>query len=828
MDFSNLSAPKKIDGSTDPVEIFQKSKVVDPAINDLWLAQGDALREWDSSRANSDVSIVLNTGAGKTLVGLLIAQSLVNETRGKVLYACSSIQLVEQTAEKAEGYGFPICTYFRQKFSNDLYSQGRAPCLTTYQALFNGKSKFFRDDINAVVFDDAHAADNLLRDHFSLSIDRAVFPHLYEEILALYKSYFRTIGKNGSFEEIKSGNSSQLLFVPPFVVIKAEQELARVLGDGGVAAESSTLFAWQHLKDRLDLCCLFIEPGRITITPPFVPTRTLPYFKADVRRVYLSATLTARDSFARTFGSTPSTVIAPKTTAGECERMVLFPSKVDEIGAEDVGATKSLISEKKTLILVPTYRRASEWEDVATLPAKDQVTTTVNNFKLSEKSEKLILAARFDGLDLPGDSCRVMVIDDLPAAVGPLDRFLWENLGLSNTLRTTIASRVVQSFGRISRGMSDYGVVIITGEKLVNWLQVPRNVRLIPEFLQRQISLGIEISKAAGSKDNLEDSMCQSSQRSSDWLGAYERLMDTIDALPKADGDQALVELAEAEARYARAIWDRDYERAAIELREALGPAFDISESTGAWYALWGGYALERAGDKVGAETLYTRSHSAEKNIPPLPVMNAQNDQYAPQVIEIARQFSTGGGSFVNAPANVDSELTGLAGHGTTNQVEQSVCALGRFLGFESSRPDNEFGTGPDILWCLPNSVGLCFEAKTNKINGVYKKSEIGQMPDHVEWVKANKHVTGVIPIFIGPMVPASSSANPNDEVRVVELATLLALSEKIVAALGDVAKSSLPISLNATVEEEFSGRTLLWPDLFDQLNSRILLEIQE
>jgi superfamily II DNA or RNA helicase len=71
----------------------------------LWLAQGDALREWHDARSERDIAVVLNTGAGKTLVGLLIAQSLVNEKEDKVVYVCPSIQLVEQTAKKAEGYG---------------------------------------------------------------------------------------------------------------------------------------------------------------------------------------------------------------------------------------------------------------------------------------------------------------------------------------------------------------------------------------------------------------------------------------------------------------------------------------------------------------------------------------------------------------------------------------------------------------------------------------------------------------------------------------------------------------------------------------------------
>ncbi len=52
--------------------------------------------------------------AGKTLVGLLIAQSLANDTCGKVLYACNSIQLLEQTRDKAQGYGMDVTPYFRQ------------------------------------------------------------------------------------------------------------------------------------------------------------------------------------------------------------------------------------------------------------------------------------------------------------------------------------------------------------------------------------------------------------------------------------------------------------------------------------------------------------------------------------------------------------------------------------------------------------------------------------------------------------------------------------------------------------------------------------------
>ena len=43
-----------------------------------------------------DIVIKLNTGGGKTLVGLLIAQAIINERQGPVLYLCPTGQLQGQ------------------------------------------------------------------------------------------------------------------------------------------------------------------------------------------------------------------------------------------------------------------------------------------------------------------------------------------------------------------------------------------------------------------------------------------------------------------------------------------------------------------------------------------------------------------------------------------------------------------------------------------------------------------------------------------------------------------------------------------------------------
>src|SRR4051794_5153832 len=86
----------------DPEAIFRRAPKGTSSFPDLWRGQTDALRQWHTTLRNeSDVLIALNTGAGKTVVGNLIAQSLVNEGLHHVVYACGTIDLVHQTEKEA-------------------------------------------------------------------------------------------------------------------------------------------------------------------------------------------------------------------------------------------------------------------------------------------------------------------------------------------------------------------------------------------------------------------------------------------------------------------------------------------------------------------------------------------------------------------------------------------------------------------------------------------------------------------------------------------------------------------------------------------------------
>ena len=482
--------------------------------------------------------------------------------------------------------------------------------------------------------------------------------------------------------------------------------------------------------------------------------------------------------------------------------------------SDDVETAKQFIRPYKSLILVPSYARADEWADMVQPP--EEATEAIEAFKTAKGTGKLLLPARYDGMDLPGDMCRVVVIDDLPSGIGPLERYLWEYLKFSSTLRTAIASRIVQSFGRISRGMSDHGVAIITGQRLIEWLQVPKNLGSLPRFLQKQLELGFQMSGQMCPAD-VSTSIHGCLERQREWVDAYERYIREAaheNALPEP---ATIADLALAEAKYAEELWHRNYVKAASHLKRTLEDAGHFSVSTVCWHKLWLGYALECSGDADTAHALYQQAHAGQRNIPPF---RGQSDiavdmRLPTQAVAAGRQFELTGDSRIVVPRSLDKDLLYLDGTGTPNQTEEALRSLGQYLGFPSTRPDHEYDTGPDVLWIFPDKTALCVDAKTDKLpSSVYRKDEFGQLSDHVQWVRENTDVETMIPGLVGPELPVSDSANPPEGVKLVTLAKFHAIGETLKVAYRDIVATALPLTIGQEVAAEFEKRGLLWPEL--------------
>lgn len=481
----------------DPLQIFRKL-TLRGSIENIWEPQAKALKEWHKNRTNCDVVLQMNTGGGKTLVGLLMAQSLANEKKGRVLYVCPNNQLVEQTVDRAKEVGLSPATRYKSEWHDrEGFESGNVFCVTNYATVFNGKSIFRSEDINALVFDDAHVAENVIRSQFTLRITRD--HEAFGKILHLSRKHFANSSQAERFQDISDGRFTSVLFVPMFVVWEHANEFRKTLLDLGVDEDKRTLFAWEHLKEHLNHCCVVADGRGLEITPVVLPLSELNYFQEGVRRLYLTATLPSQASFARTFGVGEPTVVQPSGKSGDAQRLFVFvPGKDDE---DQRIEAKLLVEGRKCCVISPSDKKGKEWVPPAKIYDTDAGQEEINRFRQSQEPEMLGLVARYDGIDLPGDACKVLILDRLPTGENLIDRFIDESIRVETIRISHTATRVVQAIGRIFRSNTDHGVVLLVGPQLQSWVRTPKNRAYLPMLLQQQLLLAGELAKQVEAKE---------------------------------------------------------------------------------------------------------------------------------------------------------------------------------------------------------------------------------------------------------------------------------------------------------------------------------------
>ncbi len=209
VDFGKLRTQRAVEKPINPIEIFRHLPKP-PQIADLYTSQAEVLSTWFERRNEKDTVIKLHTGGGKTLVGLLIAQSSINETKEPALYLVPTVQLMKQTIEKAKAIQIPAVPYVPGKNINDQFINSKAILVATYKALFNGKSKFgvkgvgLPQNVSCIILDDAHTAFSVIRDSFTLNYERSADVEGYKHLCNLFRQSFNDIDRLGTFDDVVS------------------------------------------------------------------------------------------------------------------------------------------------------------------------------------------------------------------------------------------------------------------------------------------------------------------------------------------------------------------------------------------------------------------------------------------------------------------------------------------------------------------------------------------------------------------------------------------------------------------------------------------------
>jgi Type III restriction enzyme, res subunit/Helicase C-terminal domain len=829
MDLSKLQIkPAKRSRATSPKEIF-KSLTLRGSIQNIWEPQAEALTAWEQKRDAADVVIQMSTGGGKTLVGLLIAQALVNETKGKVLYVCPTNQLVEQVASKAAECGISIATYMRGQWSNaSAYDSAMGPCITNYAAVFNGKSIFSNHEVRGIIFDDAHVAGNFIRGQFTIRL--AQDHPAFAEVVQLFRAHFARNGQTQQLEDASSGDWLTLLFVPSFEVSANASRLQQILVKHRISTGDQG-FSWEYLKDQLRHCAIFISGAGVEITPVLLPVPALPYFQSEVRRIYLTATLPSQVEFLRTFGVRKMERIIPGGKSGEAQRQFLFlPGEDDE---ERRAVALKLVERHKACIIAPSDRAAEEWCPPAVKFGRSQGHSTIQAFANSLSPEKLALAARYDGIDLPGDACRVLIISGMPVGETLIDRFIDQTLRIERLRTAHTATRVAQAIGRIFRSNTDHGAVLIASRDLERWLVDPQNLKHMPGLLQQQIKLGIELERAVEQKQaTLADLLGAVLGGRKDWDKLYSENVESFEVHDQHPEPKWFVDLAERERSAFNKLWSGNHAGAAAEYASIADDAEKQDPRLSAWYRHWKGLAHNLAGDSVAATRAYVRAANerAELGRPVVKegVISPDGTTRASgQAKRIADIWQQKGSKVLQGITKVKKSLV----YGKpTNPTEESLRFLGETVGVVATRPERDVGTGPDVLWRVPESQsGAALEAKTDKQDGTQyrKKEDIGQFHDHVKWLEKAYPGEAFSKIIVGKKLQVSQESNPPWDLRVVTLDQFHSLTDRARELYEYIAGTAKSGDVALCAEKGLESLGLKWPRCIDALESSLAIDLK-
>lgn len=743
VDFKKLIKNGSVQRPIDPIEIFRR--LPRPAqISDLWSSQAEALRTWHERRNERDIIIKLNTGGGKTLVGLLIAQSIMNETGGSALYLCPTRQLMQQTFEASKEYGFKTSTYKPGNDLDDDFLSGKSILIATYYALFNGWSKFGTTERGAnyerlagIVLDDAHTALSIIRDQFTLEIQKSKEENLYFESCGLFKNDFKDIQKITAFEEIINGRDPSILEVPYWSWHDKSSALKDLIKE-----KVRNEFPWPLLRDEFDYCHALIDSRRFAITPILPLVDKFPSFSDCPRRVYMSATLADDSSIVRTFDANVKSVIkaiVPKSLSGIGERMILIPASSHMSEDSKTILTKIINNVKKNagvLILVPKNSAIAKWNDVAAIPkSDDNINININNLR-QEKKGAYVFAGRYDGLDLPNDSCRLLIMDGKPIGQNIYDSYRIFALGRSELVNASTAQRIEQGLGRGTRGAGDYCVVLLLGNDLISWIGRKSNINQLTPSTRIQLEIGIGISEKVTSSKDFEDTINQCLKRDEDWIQYHAESLSRSENPPKLDINN--LNIAAAERRYFDLIRKNQYDKAVICFEDYLwGTGNDIDKYYQAWLFQLNARAYYYWGNKNKSRELQLRAYSRNTSL----LKPAIDIEYSPLVPgNQARSIIENIGEYRIRSAYIayfEDVISSLTPSHSSNQFEESLKNLGSILGFNSSRPEKEHQQGPDILWMLNDKNALLMEAKSKKkIENPLTKDEAGQSLTNQAWFK--------------------------------------------------------------------------------------------
>ncbi|MFJ3366487.1 DEAD/DEAH box helicase [Streptomyces anthocyanicus] len=764
--------------------------------------QGQVLQTWYDRRSEKDLVVKLNTGGGKTVVGLLICQSSLNEGVGPVLYLAPDPYLASQATEQAIELGVEVTDDPRSA----RFASGEAICVLSLHRFVNGKSVFGLQgdgrpvfDVGTIVIDDAHAALATVKEKFTLTLSRDQHKESFDELLGMFADDLRQQSEI-TYQGLTTEDSSAVAPVPFWAWTRRITDVTAILNK--LRDDDELQWSWPLIKDVLPICRAVFTADKLEVQPPYPPINKIASFARARRRVHLTATLADDSVLVTDFAADPQTVGAPitPTSAGYLgDRLILAPQEISASIKEAAvrGMAAKLAEQVNVVVLVPSHYKASAWAQYADITASKSEEIGAAVARLRDGHVGLVvLVNKYDGIDLPRKACEVLVMDGLPQIYGGQTRREAIVLGDSDEMANRQLQRIEQGMGRGVRSANDHCVVLLMGPHLSRFIAAPRYRSRFSPATRAQIDFSrqVAVQLAGQPLEKIEGVIAQVLDRDPNWVAAARG------ALGEVTYPQSTVSAGAAPARRA---FDQaslgQYAQAVTHMSEAVAAATDETERGFLQEQL---AAYQHFVDEPKAQQVLVKALAYNPAIL-RPIAGVNPTKIKPtdtQAVLAAGYLASTYADRNEFLVGIDVLLDELVYRPVQKQVpifERALERLGLHLGFEAQRPELVTGNGPDVLWATGGLKYLVLEAKSGASSDKIWRSSVEQLAHSMNWFhELYDQSCSATPVLLHPINKLEYNAVAPPGTRIITSGTMAQLSDavrKAMVALADAGSWSDP-----------------------------------
>ncbi|MGO2242255.1 MAG: DEAD/DEAH box helicase family protein [Halomonas sp.] len=832
---SKIVASNESDKSFHPHDIYED---LDRATDKgpLRPAQHYVLNDWYLNRRDDkDVVLKLHTGQGKTLVGLLMLQSIMNAKSTPALYVCPNNYLVEQVIKQAKSFGVK-CLPFEDDAPVE-FENGEAILVCNAHKAFNGKTKLGKDvslyPNVSIVLDDAHACAETIKESCIITLDSDKVA--YKGLVSLFEDDLVGQGA-GTFEELKNGAYEAFLPVPYWAWYEKEAEVLSILSQSLKLNEVK--FAWEIIKDMMKDCYCVISGTQLKIAPYQTPINGFNFFDSAKHRILMSATMIDDSFLINDLDISSEAIVNPVVYPDESwsgEKMVLIPSEIQS----SVNTLKlaNKFSKEKTntigiTVLTPSKARAKPWVGCGALYVdRDNIKNEVD--KLVDKKERVkvrVFANKYDGIDLPDHACRILVLSGAPYANDLASRYEYSVRVDSEIVEKKIARSIEQGMGRSVRGDKDYSVVMLDGPDIVRNIRSKKTRGYFSAQTLKQVEIGLsiveygkeDVSSGAEPIDVVVDLVNQCLNRNEDWKEFYKQKMDELNPVL---GDYNHLKLFEAEKSAENHYRNGRYTTAVNTLQAAIDTSI-MNGKDKAWY-LQQLARLIYPFDKVESAK-YQKAAFENNRLLLKPRDGVQYVKIDSQPLDRLHKIKSVVSSYPShdeLAIELDNLLSSLQFEGDSKRFESALDKLGTMLGLETQMPDSQWKEGPDNLWCLGGGEYILWEAKNEvkKSREEIYKTEARQIDSSVAWFKGRYAGAQSINVIVIPTARLAKGVAFNNDISVLKNSGLKSFKNKVKQFFTSLASSDIDQLSDSDINAKLNFYDLSVEDLKSKYFTKIL-----